>query len=114
MMDGAQRQLLIFSVFFCCSNQVQFGRNSNVKGTLEAMGSKGRKLTFGNKASYALQKTATRPFKYLFDRQDLIKQNSPAALRGGQIHVQPAVANNVQQPIARNPSRSILVRIKTG
>ena len=99
-------------VFFFCSNQVQFGSNSGVKGTLEAMGSKGRKLTFGNKASYALQQTATRPFKHFFDHQDIIKQN-PNHVQAQQSQVKRSVAIVVDQPIARNPARSILMGVKT-
>ena len=92
---------------------MQFGKNSRLKGTLEALGSRGGKVSKRSAASYALKQTARRPFQLFYDHQDLVKQNSALAAQEG-IGVRPSVANTVDQPIARNPSRSILVSVKNG
>ena len=91
---------------------MQFGQNGHVKGTLEAIGSVDRKLSFKRKLGLALKDYRNRPFKYVHDRRGFVRQNSAQSLSDGSISLKPSVADDVDQPFGRNPSRSITIETK--
>ena len=82
---------------------------------MEAISNKATKVSFEKKFTYAMQQTATRPFKYIMDRNDIIKQNSLEAFKKGEIDMTPgtSMTTPTAQPLSRKPVRSIITGIKT-
>ena len=100
-------------MLFCCSNQVQFGRNNNQKGGFQSMAHASKNIGANTGAfNRGFKSSAERPFKFYLDRQDLARQNNPAAARRGSVELPPNRAGSGFKSFARNTFRSLLVGVK--
>ena len=101
-------------MFFCCSNQAHFGANSNQKGGFKAVGH-ATKRWFQNGAksfSRGFGAMTKRPFKYVFDRQKLVKMLSRSGVGRKILKLDPSRLRAGFGKFLRNPVRSMFVGAK--